>query len=261
MKNHSGDASLDMLLKSMKLPTILAQYREVAELAEREGWDFIRFLKELMEMELEGRRKRKLERLQKRSRLPQEKILSSFDLSRMPAKIRRIVPELCKGNFADKAENILAFGLPGRGKTHLICAIGHELIKKEIPVIFFSTQQLVSQLLRAKRDYELDLAIRKLEKYPVVILDDIGYVKQNREEMEVLFTFLSERYERKSVLITSNLVFSQWEQIFKDPLTTAAAIDRIVHHSFILELPESVKSFRMDEACRRLDIKPIDEED
>jgi DNA replication protein DnaC len=258
MKNHNGDASLDMLLKSMKLPTILAQYREVAELAEREGWDFIRFLKELMEMELEGRRKRKLERLQKRSRLPQEKILSSFDLSRMPSKIRRIVPELCKGNFADKAENILAFGLPGRGKTHLICAIGHELIKKEIPVIFFSTQQLVYQLLRAKRDYELDLAIRKLEKYPVVILDDIGYVKQNREEMEVLFTFLSERYERKSVMITSNLVFSQWEQIFKDPLTTAAAIDRIVHHSFILELPESVKSFRMDEACRRLDIKPID---
>ena len=217
-----------------------------------------RFLKELMEMELEGRRKRKLERLQKRSRLPREKTLSSFDLSRMPAKIRRLVPELCKGNFVDKAENILAFGLPGRGKTHLLCAIGHELIKKEIPVIFFSTQQLVSQLLRAKRDYELDVAIRKLEKYPAVILDDIGYVKQNREEMEVLFTFLSERYERKSVLITSNLVFSQWEQIFKDPLTTAAAIDRIVHHSFILELPESVKSFRMDEACRRLDMKPIE---
>jgi DNA replication protein DnaC len=258
MKHHNKDSSLDMLLKSMKLPTILAQYREIAELAQRQGWDFIRFLKELMEMELEGRRKRKLERLQKRSRLPREKTLSSFDLSRMPAKIRRLVPELCKGNFVDKAENILAFGLPGRGKTHLLCAIGHELIKKEIPVIFFSTQQLVSQLLRAKRDYELDLAIRKLEKYPAVILDDIGYVKQNREEMEVLFTFLSERYERKSVLITSNLVFSQWEQIFKDPLTTAAAIDRIVHHSFILELPESVKSFRMDEACRRLDMKPIE---
>lgn len=260
MKNHNGDPSLDVLLRAMKLPTIFAQYREVAELAEREGWDFIRFLKELMEMELEGRRRRKLERLQKRSQLPREKTLSSFDLSRMPAKIRRMVPELCKGNFVDKSENILAFGLPGRGKTHLICAIGHELIKKEIPVIFFSTQQLVCQLLRAKRDYELDLAIRKLEKYPVVILDDIGYVKQNREEMEVLFTFLSERYERKSVLITSNLVFSQWEQIFKDPLTTAAAIDRIVHHSFILELPESVNSYRMDEACRRLDIKPADGE-
>lgn len=261
MKNHNADRSLDMLLKAMKVPTILEQYREVAGLAEREGWDFIRFLKELMTIELEGRRKRKLERLQKRSRLSQEKTLSSFDLSRMPAKIRRIVPELCKGDFVDKAENILAFGLPGRGKTHLICAIGHELVKNEIPVLFFTTQELVSQLLRAKRDYELDLAIKKLDKFPVVILDDIGYVKQNREEMEVLFTFLSERYERKSVLITSNLVFSQWDQIFKDPLTTAAAIDRIVHHSFILEISETVKSYRMDEARRRLDIKPIDPED
>jgi DNA replication protein DnaC len=179
----------------------------------------------------------------------------------MPTKIRRIVPELCKGGFVDKAENVLAFGLPGRGKTHLICAIGHELLKNEIPVLFFTTQELVSRLLRSKRDYELDLAIKKLDRFPVIILDDIGYVKQNREEMEVLFTFLSERYERRSVMITSNLVFSQWEQIFKDPLTTAAAIDRIVHHSFILEIPETVKSYRMDEACKRLDIKPVEGQD
>lgn len=258
MRNNNGDLSLDILLKAMRLPTILEQYREVAELAEREGWDFTRFLKELITIELEGRRTRKLQRLQKQSHLPKDKTLSSFDLSLMPAKLRRMVPELCKGMFVDRAENVLAFGLPGRGKTHLICAIGHELIKKEIPVLFFSTQQLVSRLLRSKRDYELDLAIKKLDKFPVIILDDIGYVKQNREEMEVLFTFLSERYERRSVMITSNLVFSQWEQIFRDPLTTAAAIDRIVHHSCILEIPETVNSYRMDEACRRLDIKPVD---
>ena len=258
MKHHNGDPSLDMLLKAMKLPSILDQYREVAGLAERDGWDFVRFLKELLLIEFEGRRQRRLERLQKRSRLPKEKILSGLDMSRMPTKIRRIVPELCKGGFVDKAENVLAFGLPGRGKTHLICAIGHELLKNEIPVLFFTTQELVSRLLRSKRDYELDLAIKKLDRFPVIILDDIGYVKQNREEMEVLFTFLSERYERRSVMITSNLVFSQWEQIFKDPLTTAAAIDRIVHHSFILEIPETVKSYRMDEACKRLDIKPVE---
>jgi len=261
MKHHNGDPSLDMLLKAMKMPSILEQYREVAGLAERDGWDFVRFLKELLLIEFEGRRQRKLERLQKRSRLPKEKILSGLDMSRMPTKIRRIVPELCKGGFVDKAENILAFGLPGRGKTHLICAIGHELLKNEIPVLFFTTQELVSRLLRAKRDYELDLAIKKLDRFPVIILDDIGYVKQNREEMEVLFTFLSERYERRSVMITSNLVFSQWEQIFKDPLTTAAAIDRIVHHSFILEIPETVKSYRMDEACKRLGIKPVEDQD
>ena len=261
MKEHPGDPSLEVLLKSMKLPSILEQYREVAAEAEREGWDFIRFLKQLITIEAEGRRVRKLERLLKRSHLPKDKTLSSFDLTRMPAKIRRSVPELCKGSFVDKAENVLAFGLPGRGKTHLLCAIGHELIKRQIPVLFFTTQQLVSQLLRSKRDYELDLAIKKLDKFPVVILDDIGYVKQDREEMEVLFTFLSERYERKSVMLTSNLVFSQWEQIFKDPLTTAAAIDRIVHHSFILEIPAPVNSYRMDQARKRHGTKAIESEE
>ncbi|MGB9437677.1 MAG: IS21-like element helper ATPase IstB [Desulfobacterales bacterium] len=258
MKDHTGDPALDILLKTMRLPSILQQYRQVAAEAEQGGWDFIRFLKQLVTIEVEDRRLRKLERLLKRSHLPKDKMLSSFDLARMPTKIRRIVPELCKGAFVDKTENVLAFGLPGRGKTHLLCAIGHELIKREIPVLFFTTQQLVSGLLRAKRDYELDLAIKKLDKFPVIILDDIGYVKQDREEMEVLFTFLSERYERKSVMITSNLVFSQWEQIFKDPLTTAAAIDRIVHHSFILEIPAPVTSYRMDQARKRHGKKAIE---
>lgn len=259
MKEKEKDLSLDMLLKTMKVPSILEQYHEVSDQAEREGWGFIRFLKELVTIEVEGRGIRKLERLQKRSHLPKEKTLSNFDLSRMPIKIRRIVPTLCEGTFVDRAENVLAFGLPGRGKTHLICAIGHELLKKEIPVLFSSTQELVSRLLRAKRDYELDLAIKKFDKFSVIILDDIGYVKQNREEMEVLFTFLSERYERRSMMITSNLVFSQWEQIFKDPLTTAAAIDRIVHHSFILEISETVSSYRMDEARTRLGIKVVED--
>ena len=257
MADQEKDLSLDLLLKIMKAPSILEQYCEVSERAEREGWDFIRFLKELVTIECEGRRRRKLERLQKRSHLPKAKTLSTFDLSLMPDKIRRIVPKLCEGTFVDRAENVLAFGLPGRGKTHLICAIGHELVKREIPVLFSSTQEFVSRLLRAKREYELDLAIKNFDKFPVIILDDIGYVKQSREEMEVLFTFLSERYEHRSVMITSNLVFSQWEQIFKDPLTTAAAIDRIIHHSFILEIPESIHSYRMNEASRRLGIKGV----
>jgi DNA replication protein DnaC len=259
MTEKERDPSLDILLKIMKVPSILEQYHEVSDRAEREGWSFIRFLKEMAIIEVEGRRIRKLERLQKRSHLPKEKTLASFDLSRMPAPIKRMVPKLCEGTFVNRAENVLAFGLPGRGKTHLICAIGHELLKREIPVLFLSTQELVSRLLRAKRDFELDLAIKKFDQFSVMILDDIGYVKQNREEMEVLFTFLSERYERRSVMITSNLVFSQWEQIFKDPLTTAAAIDRLVHHSFILEISESVTSYRMDEACKRLGIKVVED--
>jgi len=144
---------------------------------------------------------------------------------------------------------VLAFGLPGRGKTHAICALGHELVRQGHTVLFLPAYQLVQQLLAAKRDLELERALRRLDRYEAVIIDDIGYVQQDREEMEVLFTFLSARYERRSVLLTSNLVFSQWEKIFKDPMTTACAIDRLVHHATILEL--TGPSFREQEAKRR----------
>jgi DNA replication protein DnaC len=129
------------------------------------------------------------------------------------------------------------FGLPGRGKTHLAAAIGHELImEKAMPVLFIKTFNLVQRLLAAKSTLTIEQELAKLDKYEVVILDDIGYVQQSREEMEILFTFLAERYERRSLIITSNLVFSKWDSIFKDPMTTAAAIDRLVHHSVILEM-------------------------
>ena len=157
--------------------------------------------------------------------------------------------KLCSGEFVEQAENVLAFGLPGRGKTHLVCAIGHELTQQGHAVYFTPTYRLVQRLLAAKRDLTLEKELRRLDRYDVVILDDIGYVQQNRDEMEVLFTFLGERYERRSVMITSNLVFSQWDRIFKDPMTTAAAIDRVVHHSVILEL--TCSSYRSDQAMKR----------
>jgi DNA replication protein DnaC len=251
MNPGENKGSIDILLKMLRLPSILSQHREVIGQGEREGWDFTTFLHHILMVEAEGRRVRRLESLLKRSCLPKDKTLDRFDLNRMPVKIRRIVPELCKGHFVDKGENILAFGLPGRGKTHLLCAIGHELVKREISVFFTSAQKLVSRLLRAKRDYALDLEIRKLDAFEAVICDDIGYVKQDRDEMDVLFTLLSDRHERKSVMISSNLVFSQWSQIFKDPLTTAAAIDKLVHYSTILEIPSEIPSFRMEEAKKR----------
>jgi DNA replication protein DnaC len=134
------------------------------------------------------------------------------------------------------AENVLAFGLPGRGKTHTVCAIGHELVQRGYRVLFRPAFKLVQGLLVAKRELELDQHLRRLDEFDAVIVDDIGYVQQSQEEMEVLFTFLSERYERRSVVITSNLVFSEWDRIFKNPMTTAAAIDRLVHHCTILEM-------------------------
>jgi DNA replication protein DnaC len=156
---------------------------------------------------------------------------------------------LCNGDFADKGENVLAFGLPGRGKTHFCCAIGHELIRRDKSVLFTPTYKLVQQLLVAKRALTLQKELRRLDAFDVVILDDIGYVQQDRDEMEVLFTFLSERNERRSVMITSNLVFSQWDKIFKDTMTTACAIDRLVHRATIIEMTGS--SYRSDEAKQR----------
>jgi DNA replication protein DnaC len=138
----------------------------------------------------------------------------------------------------------LAFGLPGTGKSHAACALGHALVQAGHSVLFVPTFKLVQELLVAKRDLELPRALRKLDKFALLILDDIGYVKQSPDEIEVLFTLLAERYERRSVLLTSNLMFSEWDRIFQNPMTTAAAIDRLVHHSVILEF--AVISYRTE---------------
>lgn len=238
--------ALPILLRALNLGEIAASFEELAARAEQQGWTYVAYLRELVEGEHEVRRQRRVERNTKRSGLPSEKTLGSLDVAKLPVKVRRQVPSLCEGGFVERGENLLAFGLPGRGKTHLCCAIGHELTQRGYRVLFVPAFRLVQRLLAAKRDLELEAELRRLDLFDVVLIDDLGYVQQNREEMEVLFTFLSERYERRSVMITSNLVFSQWDRIFKDPMTTAAAIDRLVHHATILEL--TGRSQRMDEA-------------
>jgi DNA replication protein DnaC len=175
-------------------------------------------------------------RLLAESGLPDGKTLSSLDEALLPLKVRRQLSALIEGGFVERSVNVLAFGLPGRGKTHFHAALGRELILLHSKrVLFRPAFKLVGQLLAAKRDLRLEQELKKLDRFDVLILDDIGYVQQSREEMEVFFTLLAERYERRSLLISSNLVFSQWDQIFKDPMTTMAAIDRLVHHSIILE--------------------------
>jgi len=251
--------SLDILLKQLKLPAFRQGFREVAERAEAQGWSFVDYLKHLAELELSSRERRRIERNVRASKLPQEKTLGSLEVERFETRIRRQLPTRCEGGFCERAENVLLFGLPGRGKTHIACAIGHELIHRGYRVLFCATFRLVGWLLEAKRDLERDRVLRRLDRFDVVILDDIGYVQQDRSEMEVLFTFLAERYERKSVIITSHLVFSQWDQIFQDPMTTAAAIDRIVHHATILELNGS--SYRTDTAQRRKQSDPKTQEE
>ncbi len=232
-------ASLAMLLRALKLPTVKRHVEEVAQQAERDGWTFERYLHHLVELEVAERRRRRIARHLKESQLPADKTLATLVRARLPTKVAKMLPSLCEGGFVERGDNVLAFGLPGRGKTHLACAIGHELIQRGHRVLFVATFALVQRLLAAKRDLRLEDELALLDGVDAVILDDIGYVQQSRDEMEVLFTFLAERYERRSVILTSNLVFSEWDRIFKDPMTTAAAIDRLVHHATILEMTGS----------------------
>lgn len=233
-------------LKQLRLPTIAANAHTHAGLASNEGWPHDRYLAELCELELAERRQRKIARLLAESKLPREKTAERFDKDRLEMSVAQKWEALKTGEFLHRRENVLAFGNPGSGKTHLLCALGHELINHGFAVFFNTCAMLVQRLLVAKSQLRLERELKKLDKYDALLIDDLGYVQQSRQEMEVLFTLLAHRYEHRSVLITSNLVFSQWERIFKDPMTTAAAIDRLVHHSVILEL--NLPSFRMETA-------------
>ena len=233
-------------LKSLHMPTIRRCYEEVADQARAESWSYEQYLLQLLDLECEVRWQNRIARNLRASKLPPSKTFENFDKKRLPAKITNHLNVLVNGSFLNRPENILAFGNPGSGKTHLLCAIGHELIEKGKQVLFITCSQLVQDLLIAKKELELTKKLKSLSRFDAVIIDDIGYVQQSREEMEVLFTFLADRYEQGSLMITSNLPFSKWEQIFKDPMTTAAAIDRLVHHSIILEL--NIDSYRMEQA-------------
>jgi DNA replication protein DnaC len=227
-----GD-QLSALLSLFKLPTAAAEL--VRRMVDAGHQDALSTVHEVLCLEQEDRQERRVDRLRLASKLPPAKTFDTFDDTPLPRPLASKLRELATGTFVEQAINVLAFGLPGTGKTHAACALGHALVEAGHPVLFAPTFKLVQDLLAAKRDLELPRALRKLDSFAVLILDDIGYVQQSPEEIEVLFTLMAERYERRSMLITSNLVFSQWDQIFKNPMTTAAAIDRLVHHSAILE--------------------------
>ena len=241
--------TLQMMFREFCLPTFASRFEEMMKLAEAQNWGYRKLLLQLCEAEAADRRERKRQRLLRESRLPSGKTLGNLEEGHLPAKVRRQLPTLLEGAFIDRAENLLAFGLPGRGKTHFLCALGRELILRHGQAIYFTpTFKLVQQLLAAKKELKLDAALKKLDRFNAIILDDIGYVQQSREEMEVLFTFLADKYERRSVLLSSNLVFSKWDQIFKDAMTTMAAVDRLVHHAIILEFDgESMRAPRQKE--------------
>jgi DNA replication protein DnaC len=246
--------SLVRCLKELHLPTVRACYGQEADRARQESLTYEHYLAEVMEREREVRRQNRVQRLLRESKLPLEKSLQAFEMNRLSSMLAAQVNALIEGSFVERSENVLAFGNPGSGKTHLLCAIAQELIHRQgRRLLFAPCSLLVQQLLVAKRDLKLPRFLKALSRYDVVMIDDIGYVEQNREEMEVLFILLAERYERGSLMISSNLPFSKWERIFKDPMTTAAAIDRLVHHSIILEL--NLPSYRLEHSTANQEVR------
>jgi len=242
----SGPSTLELrdelarLATRFRLPTISKELGPL--LLETGHEEALKLVHEVFVAEADDRLERRVERLRQQSRLPPGKTFDTLDDKLLPRPLATKLRQLGDGAFLERAVNVLAFGLPGTGKTHAAAAIGHKLVQQGHRVLFTPTYRLVQDLLAAKRDLELPRALRKLDSYELLILDDIGYVQQDADEIEVLFPLMAERYERRSMLITSNLVFSEWDKIFKNPMTTAAAVDRLVHHSVILEF--DVESFR-----------------
>ena len=237
-------ADLTQALKTLRLSTIRACYQSVADQARAEDLSYEHYLLEVLGQECQTRQDNRINRYLGDAKLPLEKTVDTFERRRLSRPLKALLDTLLEGSFLDRGENVLAFGNPGSGKTHLLCAVAHELIQQGRRIRLMPCNLLVQELLLAKRNLDLARLLKRWDKYDALILDDIGYVQHSREEMEVLFALLAHRYERGSVMITSNLPFSQWETIFKDPMTTAAAIDRLVHHCIILEM--NLPSYRLE---------------
>jgi DNA replication protein DnaC len=251
MRNQlNRHTELRSLLEDLNFGAMAQAFADVALKASKEGLSHEAYLWELAPLEEEQRTQRRTARLLRQSGLPPEKTFRTFDLQRLSPALQLHVERLKSGTFLQQAINVIAVGKPGVGKSHLLAALAYELILAGHPIWWTPTNTLIQRLLAAKRDLRLPQELAKLDKFVCVILDDSGYVQHDRDEMEVLFTFLAQRSERKSVMLTTNLVFSEWQRIFKDPMTTLAAIDRVVHHSVILDMM-GVESYRAKEANQR----------
>ena len=235
------------LYTSFKIPTVASE--APARFVNAGHAEALDTLLEVLELEAEDRRQRRVTRLRRESKLLPGKTWETLDHDRFSAKLKHQMRELAEGEFLDRGANILAFGLPGTGKTHAVCAIGHRLVEAGRSVLFVPAYRIAQDLLAAKRDLHLAKVLRKFDAFDLLIVDDLGYLPQGATESEVLFTLMAERYERRSIAITSNLVFSEWDKVFQNPMATAAAIDRIVHHSVILEFDSP--SYRTAHAKRK----------
>jgi DNA replication protein DnaC len=231
------------MLSELRLPTIKRIAGDLCAQSDREGWPGRRLLEAVLEHEVAERETRRIDRHRAESQLSPDKRLSSFDFAAVPSVSKALVTALAEGHeWLDRGANVLLFGPPGVGKSHLVCGLGHALIEAGRRVLFTRCGDIVQRLQAARRDMRLPQELAKLDRYDLLILDDLSYVRRDQPETSVLFELIAERYEHKSLAITANTPFSQWGEVFVEPAMTLAAVDRLVHHSTILEM--NVESYR-----------------
>lgn len=238
--------NLSVRLEALNLLAMLSVYQDLANKITNAKQSPIDYLEELTRIELEQRNQKHIQYLLKSAKLPRDKLLLDFDITRIPTLTSGLIQNLSSGDFIDRQENLLIFGNPGTGKSHLSIALAREWCQQGRKCLYTTAASLVQDLLVAKSKMSLNNLIKKLDRFEVLIIDDISYIPYERAESDVLFVLLAQRYEQRSIVITSNLVFSGWSQIFKDEMSTNAAIDRLVHHSTILEL--NSESYRIKAA-------------
>ena len=251
MKNTATDpARLSLLLNELRLPATKVNWQKFADQADKEGWPAARFLAALAEHELAERASRRIERHLAEGRLLPGKTLDTFEFDTVPMVSKAQVMAIVAGDiWLGNGENLLLFGPPGTGKSHLASAIGLALIENGYRTLFTRTTDLVQKLQQARRDLALENALAKLDKFDLLILDDFAYVTKDQAETSVLFELISTRYERRSMLITANQPFGEWNKVFPDPAMTLASVDRLVHHATIFEM--NVESYRRRQAVER----------
>ena len=250
MSKITADNRLPLMLSELRLPAISRLWQDIATRADKEGWPAARFLSVLAELEIAERVKRRIERHLVEPRLPPGKTLDSFDFNTVPMLSKAHVMALASGDtWLATGANLLLFGPPGSGKSHVSAALGRALIENGYRVLFMRTTDLVQRLQVERQALQLAAAIARLDRFHLLILDDIAYVTKDQAETSVLFELIAARYERRSLMITANQPFGEWNKVFQDPAMTVAAIDRLVHHATIFEM--NVESYRRRTAVGR----------